>query len=261
MSATDGFWRRNLGPASHALRTCWPVFLILQACAGLLVVGYYTVGPIRETAHWMLGWKESGGLLFVAAATVFSGAVFPEGLKALLRPRGYRPLDAVGWLHLGALMALLGIAVDAFYRLQGHWFGEADGATVVVLKMLVDQLVYAPFFALPVVLVWFEWKENGYDLRSTAASVRPSLFRHRLPRLYLPNLLFWVPSLVALYALPGDLQFLLFIFINAAWCLLMVLIASEVSVHEDDAGAAQVRGGAESSNGTTGASRQRDSRS
>ena len=261
MSARGGFWRRNFGPASHALRNYWPAFLALQVCAGLLVAGYYAVSPVREAAHWLQGWKEYGGLLFVAAATVFSGALLPEGLKALLRPQGYRPLDAAGWLHLGILMAFLGIAVDAFYGFQSRWFGEADGAGVVVLKILVDQLLYAPLFALPVVLVWFAWKENGYDIRRTAGAVHPSFFLSRLPALYLPNLLFWVPSLAALYALPGELQFLLFIPINAAWCLLLVLIAREVSARGDSAVGVQARARAASSNPIVGAARQSDSRS
>lgn len=259
--ACEGFWLRNLGPAAHALRGYWPVFLLLQVCVGLLTAGYYVAAPFRDAAHALLVWKQSGGLFFVAAATVFSGALLPEGLKALLRPRGYRPPDPAGWLHLCSLMVFLGIAVDGFYRLQCRMFGEADGLGVVVLKVLVDQLLYAPLFALPFVLVWFEWKENGYGIRKTMDSVGPSLFRRRLPGLYLPNLLFWVPSLSALYALPGELQFLLFIFINAAWCLLMVLIAREVSAHEDGGDGVQARGGADSSKGISGASRQRDSKS
>jgi hypothetical protein len=57
----------------------------------------------------------------------------------------------------------------------------------------------------------------------------PSVFLQRLIPLYLPNLLFWVPALIALYSLPTELQFLLYLFLNGAWCLLMIFIAREMS--------------------------------
>lgn len=259
MNGRCGSWRSVLAPALHALRVYWPVFLALQGCAALLVLGYYTSGSVREAAYWILGWKKSGGLVFVAVAGVLSGAVLPEVFKALLRPPGYRRLDAAGWLHLCTLMALLGVAVNFFYRLQGWWFGGLQGVTALALKIFVDQFCYSLFIALPIVLVWFEWKANHYDIKPVLALLRPRVFWPRLMRLFIPNLMFWAPSLVALYALPGELQFLLFVFINAAWCLVMVLIAREVSA--EDVAADHPAGGGVSSNGTTGASRQSDSKS
>lgn len=223
------FWRNNLAPAIRALRLYWPAFLGLQLAAGALVVGYYTLPPVRGAAHWFLDWKNAWGLPFVAAATVFSGAVLPEMLKAMLRPPGYRPLDAAGWLHLGSLMAFFGVMVDGFYRLQGWWFGAGNDLSAVLLKILVDQFFYALLFATPVVIVWFAWKENGYSLRRTVASLGWRGILKRIPLLFVPNLCFWVPTLVALYALPTELQFLLFVFVNGAWCLVMVFVAREIS--------------------------------
>jgi hypothetical protein len=229
MRGLSGFWRESIGPARGALRLYWPAFVGLQVFSALLVVGYYTGGPVKSVAHWLLGWKESGGLLFVVAANIFSGVVLPEVLKARLRPPG-RAMPTWGdWLHLAGLMAIFGVAVDTFYRVQGWWFEGYSGVTAVALKILVDQFIYALFFAMPLVVVWFAWKEHGYHLRPTLASLHPSLFVKRLAPLFVPNVIFWVPALIALYALPTELQFLLFVFLNGAWCLLMVFIAREMA--------------------------------
>jgi hypothetical protein len=223
------FWRNNLAPALEAVRLYWPAFLALQISAAATVVGYYTLIPVRDVAHRLLEWKIAWGLPFVAAASVFSGAILPETLKAILRPPGYRPPDAAAWLHLGSLMALLGVMVDAFYRLQGQWFGDGGGITAVILKILVDQFVYALLFVTPLVIVWFAWKENGYSIRRTAEAMRWRSLLTKIPMLFVPNLCFWVPALAALYALPTELQFLLFVFVNGAWCLVMIFVAREIS--------------------------------
>lgn len=251
------FWRSNLAPALRAVKLYWPAFLGLQLAAGAIVIGYYTLPSVRATAHWLLDWKNAVGLPFIAAASVFSGAVLPEALKALVRPPGYRAPDAKGWLHLGALMAFFGVMVDLFYRLQGWWFDGAGPVASVVLKILVDQLVYALLFATPVVIVWFAWKENGYSIRRTAANLGWKGLLRRVPLLFVPNVSFWVPTLVALYALPTELQFLLFVFVNGAWCLVMVFVAREISGPAED----QAFSAAGASHGTSGASRQSASRS
>lgn len=250
-------WRNNLAPALRAVRLYWPAFLGLQLAAAALVAAYYTLPPVRAAAHWLLEWKNAGGLPLSAAATVFSGAVLPEALKALVRPPGYRPLDLPGWLHLASLMALLGMMVDVFYRLQGWWFGAADGFVVLLLKILVDQLVYSLLIATPLVIFWFAWKEHGFSWRRTAASVGWRGLLHRVPLLFVPNVCFWAPCLLALYALPTDLQFLLFVLLNSAWCLVMVFVAREISAP----GRQSQRLAPESVQATSGASRQSDSRS
>ena len=99
MSRSRGFWATSLAPAGMALKLYWPAFLALQIFAGLLAAGYYASGAVRDVAHWLLEWKSAGGLLFVVAANIFSGAVLPEMLKAWLRPAGrsirYLTPDAV----------------------------------------------------------------------------------------------------------------------------------------------------------------------
>jgi hypothetical protein len=174
-----------------------------------------------------MDWRIAGGLWFVVAANIFSGAVVPETFKAFLRPKGRKGLTFVDALHLVGLMALLGIAVDFFYRFQARIFGEGFEWWRLLTKIAIDQFVYTLFFALPMVLIWFAWRQQGYSLRKTIRAITPGFFLRKLPTVFLPNLFFWVPALVALYALPTELQFVLFLFLNAAWCLVMIFVAKE----------------------------------
>lgn len=222
----------TLGPALEALRLYWPAFLLLQGCAAAAAVAYYQIAWVREVADVLAALKEQGGALFVAVANVASGALLPECLKAVLRPPGWKPLRLKEWAHLIGLFAILGVAVDGFYRLQGWWFGGVGGAWAVALKILVDQFGYTLWVVMPLVTVWFEWKHQGFNCRRTWAALRPSLFAERIPALFVPNMIFWIPALAALYSLPTAVQFLLFIFVNGAWCLIMVFVASRISASD-----------------------------
>lgn len=234
MSSSAGFWVFVFAPLRNALRTNWPAFVALQACGIILAIGYFTLGTVREAGEWLLEWKKSGGLAFVAGVGVVSGAVLPEMFKAILRPTGARGMDAAGWLHLCTLMALLAVAVNFFYGLQAQWFGGLTGATALIVKIFVDQFGYALFIAIPFVLLWFEWKSHRYAIRPLLSLLQPREFFPRLMRLFVPNFLFWAPSLIALYSMPAEMQFLLYFFINAAWCLLLVLMAREIAGNDAD---------------------------
>lgn len=225
MKAKGGFLGGNLALAVRALRVYWPVFLALQACAVLFALGYYWWSPAHAAADAILRWRQSGGIAFVVGASVFSGAILPEACKALLRPPGYRPLTLGGWAHIVSLMAVIGLTVDVFYRQQGRWFVGIEPPLSVAIKIAVDQFAFALFVILPFVVIWFAWKEEGYSVRRTLAVLRPRLFLERIPPIFLPNLMFWVPALIALYTLPTELQFVMWLFINAAWCLVMIFVA------------------------------------
>ena len=170
-------------------------------------------------------WREAGGLWFVAGANILSGGVLPELLKARMRPADRPGPTPVDLLHLFVLMGLLGVMVVEFYAAQRAWFGSGTDPGTIAVKILCDQFGYTLFVAMPCILVWFAWKENGYTARKTLRSLNARFFRDRVPPMFVPNVIFWVPALVALYALPTGLQYLLFLFLNAAWCTLMVFIA------------------------------------
>jgi hypothetical protein len=55
----------------------------IRACALGVVLCYYGVESSRPVFQTVQGWKQSGGLLFAAIATIISGGVIPECIKRI----------------------------------------------------------------------------------------------------------------------------------------------------------------------------------
>jgi hypothetical protein len=227
--AARGLTMQAMGPALRALRLYWPAIVALQVVAVCVVLAYGQGGRVREVAHVLSGWKMAGGVWFVALANVVSGALLPELVKGILRRPGWRAPDVRGWLHLVSLMATLGVAVDVFYAFQGELFAGVPGPVALIGKILVDQFGYTLFVAMPLIVVWFEWKAQDYSFGRLCRTFRFGTLVRTIPPIFLPNLLFWIPALLAVYSLPVQLQFLLFVFLNAAWCIVLIFVAAEIT--------------------------------
>ncbi len=118
--------------------------------------------------------------------------------------------------------AALGAYVDFLYRGLGALWGNAPDFATVGKKVLFDQFVSSPLVTIPFSTVAFVWKDSGFSAARTRDAFRAQGgFFVR----YLPTLVtcwgFWGPVLVAVYAMPGDLQFPLFLAAQAAWTLLL----------------------------------------
>jgi hypothetical protein len=227
--------RGVLRTALDGLRLYWPAVVGMQACAAAAVFLYYNAAAFREFAHLLAGWKAQGGPAFAAAATILSGGVLPEVLKAALRPPGRRGPTPGELVHQFAYFGLTGILVERFYALQAFWLGSGGEPWRLGAKILVDQFGYALFIAMPLLIAWFAWREHGYRLGETLRALTPRLFAKRLPPLFIPNVIFWAPALIGVYSLPVDLQFILFIFLNAGWCILAIFIArTQISDREPE---------------------------
>ncbi len=218
-------FRMFFGHALMGLRVYGKAMLVIQGMAGAVVVTYFSSPSVQVFCQHLTEWKERGGWAFAALATIISGGVFPELIKWKLRPASV-PAPTFGQLaHLFFMFAVLGISVDIFYLFQDHWWGGGRDPLTLALKILVDQFGYSLLFVLPFITVWFFWRENGYAIRETWRAVRSSAFPRRVMELFAPNITFWVPVLICVYSLPQPLQFILFLIVNSAWCMLLVFIA------------------------------------
>ncbi len=216
--------------AIQGLRLYWPAVVAMQLAAGLSVLAYNLSASFRAFADHLAIWKTAGGLWFAALATIISGGVIPEILKAFLRPKGRRAPSPGEILHQFTYFGVTGILVERFYALQAMWLGNGREPWRLASKIFVDQFGYTLFIATPLLITWFAWRENGYGLTKTFRALTPKLIEARLPPLFIPNVIFWAPSLIFVYALPQPLQFILFIFLNAGWCILAIFIArSQIS--------------------------------
>lgn len=217
--------RGVLAAALEGLKLYWPAVAGMQLCAAAAVLAYYQLSAFREFSGLLAAWKTAGGLLFAAAANIVSGGVIPELLKAALRPPGRRGPSPGEIAHQFAYFGLTGILVERFYALQAVWLGNGPEPWRLAAKIVIDQFGYTLFIATPLLIAWFAWREHGYRPLETIRSLTPALLARRLPPLFVPNVIFWAPALVCVYALPQPLQFVLFIFLNAGWCVLAIFIA------------------------------------
>jgi hypothetical protein len=120
-----------------------------------------------------------------------------------------------------------GVEVDAFYRLQAAWFGSSSDFRTIALKVLVDQLGYAPIISAPVQVLCFLWKDNGFSIAATrAALARQSLWQRTLVVAF-STWVVWIPAVSIIYALPSALQIPLFNLVLCFWCLLMSFLSRE----------------------------------
>jgi hypothetical protein len=210
-------------PGLRGVQLYWKALVTIQSCAALAVILFFVWPPFREICERLGEWKEQGGMLFSGVANVISGLLIPELFKWWLRPKNAPRPSALELFDSIFLFALLGVFIERFYHLQGVVFGNEPSILVVAVKIIVDQALYTPLIALPIVVLWFSWRENRYRIPLTNLTFRT--FVQRDMQIYASNVAFWIPALCFVYALPGPLQFLLFLFLNAAWCIVLVFIA------------------------------------
>lgn len=236
MPSLSATLRQNLGRALLGLRLYWPAFLLIQGSALAMAFLYFNHGGVQEFCHQLGAWKLAGGWWFAAVANVISGGVVPELLKLKFRPPGLPRPTPPELLHQFTMLAVLGMSVDLFYRFQDIlWAGKPAGLALAG-KILVDQFVYTPFIALFFVVIWYLWREQHFNLRATWRAATFPLVSRRVGEILVSNVLFWVPILLAVYSLPRDLQFILFLFVNAAWCILLIFIARQQVAHSETIG-------------------------
>lgn len=212
-------------PGRRAFVAYRPLFLGIQATAGVLLAAYFLSPEMRRVCDMLVGWKEAGGTPFVVVSCIISGGVIPELLKWRLRPPGLPRPTLLELVHQMAIFGICGLMVDGFYKLQGQMFGSGHDWGTLLAKIFVDQFLYSVFIPNPIVVVWFLWREKRFDFMETVRAIRPGLIRERLLPLYATGWVFWIPILLALYSLPVGLQFVAFLLANCAWGILMVFIA------------------------------------
>ncbi len=120
-----------------------------------------------------------------------------------------------------------GVEVDAFYRLQGLAFGGGNDFRTILLKVLVDQLFYAPLISAPVQVLAFLWKDCGFSVAATRAALAQQPLLPRTLMVIFSTWVVWVPAVSIVYALPSVLQIPLFNLVLCFWSLLMSFLSRQ----------------------------------
>lgn len=201
--------------------------LIVQAAMVSIVTAYYTLPVVHDWLLVLAELKRDGGLVSSAMAAAVAGGIFPELLVIAVFQRG--KIRAGNWENIVFNMALWGsegIVVDLFYQLQGHLFGTHVDFTTVFKKVLVDQLLYTPFFATPVSMGAYEWKNQHYSLKGMSRVLTIDYYKNKSLPALIANWGVWVPLVAIIYTLPPLLQFPLFTLGLTFWVLQLTYITS-----------------------------------
>lgn len=179
-------------------------------------------GAICDTAADI---KARGGYLASGLATTLASVLLPEIARRFTRT--HKRLEGGDLAFRIGFFALIGVIVDAFYRLMAVIFGDSANWDVILRKVLVDQFVFAPLVSIPLSAIGFLWRDQGFRFRPTWQTATGGAFWIRFAPMIVTCWAFWMPTLAAVYAMPARVQFVLFLFAQAAWSLLLVHMADE----------------------------------
>jgi hypothetical protein len=180
--------------------------LALQAFALAVVLGYYFHSPTRAWLTWLADLRNETGMIFGIVSTGLFGGLIPLlYLKATPATRSH-----VTWREGFALIALWsykGIEIGLWYAFLAWSIGDAADMRTIVLKSLLDQLVYCPVWAVPTTAMFYLWCKNSFNMRIVADDLRaPHWYIRRVLPLLCANLGVWLPLVCIIYALPTPLQ-------------------------------------------------------
>lgn len=222
--------RGGVGPGLRAVRDHIRPFLLIQACVVILVITYYNVPAVADFANTLADQKAKGGLIFVFISTAFAGVILPEVFKIAARD-DRRILGAeLGFMIL--VFGVNGMIVDTLYRFLGVLFGNENTFATVATKVLVDQALAAPFLFMPYFVLMMLWRHFKFKFSAVREELRrESLFKKIWPAMIV-GWFFWIPALSGIYAMPQKLQFVLFLFVEAAWSLIIIHVAKSMNEAE-----------------------------
>lgn len=213
-------WRIGL----RAARANFVPGLILQALALILVLAYYWHAPSRAAFAHFTELRERTGFLFSIVVTALCGGVLPF-LYLRLHPTTRRGYTWVSGVFFTLFWAYKGIEIDCWYRFLAWLLGNDASVRTVVLKVLLDQFLYCPIWAVVITVIGYGWHHAGFRFSPLRADFRAGRWYQRqvLPGA-IANFGLWVPLTFLIYALPLPLQLPLFDLVLVFYTLLIAHI-------------------------------------
>jgi len=201
--------------------------LILQVTMLGFVLAYYWQPSFQESLNVLALWKERYGYSFSVGLSIVAGALVPEFLKITIFQRGRFNSRNLEEVIFGALFwGVVGIFVDLLYRYQAVWFGSDVTLEVLIKKVVFDQFIYCPFFAAPLTVWVYEWKNRRYAMDGLADMFTVSFYRTNILPTLIASWAVWIPLVSIIYSLPPLLQVPLFGLALSFWVLLVTYITS-----------------------------------
>ncbi len=225
---TISAWLEAVRKALRAARQNLPATLALEAAMAGLVAIYYGWPAGASFLTRFAGWEREGGILAAAVGTALAGGLLSELAVIYFQNAGRWTVGNVenAAFKMG-MFFISGAVVYEFYRQQAVWFGDDNNWSVLVRKVLVDQLGYTPIFAVPYMALLTRWQTLRYSPLLLWQELDRSFIAERMLPVLVTNWMLWVPGVTLVYAMPQILQTPLFIFATAIWGILLSSVAGQ----------------------------------
>lgn len=196
---------------------------VLWGVAITLALSYYFVPgfvlALSPVAEWQGRWGPAASAV---NQVVFCGIV--PGLF-MFAVKSIRPRRALLKVSLQSLWsASWGVVYFYFYGLQSRMFGSGHGWETLLPKMMFDQFVWSPLVAVPLNAAFYLWVGCEFSRGETFSRIKDGF----LGDVVLPNLVsswcVWIPTVIAVYAFPPDLQVQVMGLVCSFWSLLCLEI-------------------------------------
>ncbi len=199
-----------------------PGVALIGFAAGL-VAAYGRVPAVGRALDAVAQIREQWGLAFVVGSTALCGGVLPvlvqQALAATRSPEHWRVLP-----FLTIFWGLKGIEVDLLYRFEAWAIGDDARVSTIVTKVLFDQFVYCPLWAIPSMVAVFAWREHGYSVGATARALGWRGLASRTLPMLVANWGVWVPTVAVIYLLKLPLQLPVQNIVLCLWSVLVLFM-------------------------------------
>lgn len=200
--------------------------LILQVAMGGFLVAYLFHEGTRAVLARVGESREEMGYLFALTTYLVSGAVLPEILRVVFFQRCKPALENLWSMATAApCWGIMGMVVDLFYRCQNAMFGTGNEWNVILLKIAVDQFVYSPFFANPVITGYFTLRAGRFRREAFDFVFSRRFLSERWLPVQIAGWGVWIPGVALVYSMPPMLQIPVAVLIHAFWVLILTTLA------------------------------------
>ena len=199
--------------------------LALWTFGCVIIAGYFFVPAVRQMLDQVAEWKVRWGFLFSVLSTGLFGGLIPSLIQMLAdrkqpdAPRHYPISNTLFW-------GVKGIEIDLLYRIQAMLFGSGADWQTVGIKTMVDQFIYVPALGLPNVILFYLWRDCGYDCQRFPRKLGRNWYRNRILPVLIANWFVWVPAVVLIYVFPLALQLPIQNLILCFWILMLTLLTN-----------------------------------
>ncbi len=179
--------------------------LILQAFAIVIVAAYYGWPAARGGFDAWAEFRTRSGVWYAIGATAVFGGVLPVIFMRFQAHGEKTSLTQDLWLV--AFWAYKGLEIQLWYNLLIALFGEGTGFLTLTGKVLVDQFIYCPIWAIPSSVLAYEWRALNFNTAALLADMRaPRWYARRVLPALISNLGIWIPAVYLIFSLPTALQ-------------------------------------------------------